>query len=157
MALPQLKLAGMFAGGWAAKAAMIIGAGAALAFGCGYAVARADAFVTAIDTRGYDRGVAELTVQRTADAETLRQEMQRAADAREREIEARRADAETRAREADRRASAAIRELMTNDPAFAACMALPYPDSVRRHFPREPGGLRVGAETPTADGADGRG
>lgn len=121
--------------GLAVKCALALGAGALFAFSIGWLVSRFDGMIKGADARGYDRGVAEMALKYEQTARETRDALEAAARAREAAIEARRAAAEQRASEAEKRTSAALRELMINDTEFSACMASPYPDSVRRHLP----------------------
>lgn len=121
--------------GLAVKCALALGAGAFFAFSIGWLVSRFDGMIRGADQRGYDRGVAVMALKYEQTAREARDALEAAARAREAAIEARRLAAEQRASEAERRTTAALQELMQHDTDFAACMASPYPDSVRRHLP----------------------
>lgn len=130
-----------------------IAAAAALAFGVGYAVERARAYVAEIDRRGYERGVAEQELRNRIDAAATAERLRQEAAERDREIDARIAASESRAMKAEAQRDAAVRELM-NDETFKLCEGQILPDGARRHFPRL--GVRVGdAAGPAAADAAG--
>lgn len=137
--------------GLAVKLALALGAGAFFAFGIGFMVSQFRGMVSDADTRGYERGVAEMALKFEQDSRTLREQFEQAAREREAEIEARRREAETRASEADKRARDALRKLIENDASFAQCEGQMLPDDIRRHIPPS-----LLLETVTADSRDRR-